>query len=204
MLCNQILQIFQTISDPTTKSLCFMILKMILTPFLVSEVYLLWLGLKLYVFEQILSYRVFSLEDYNSLFNVENNIMLSLSEYLFCHRTILLGLPLFTVPSPLPPFIHILLREDNVLVRKGSLSFSLPSLITKNDQIPFSLLTAPNEDSLSCIHLLYPPPHHQPAVSILGEVKAGSIHPLGIWGFCCLLAKLMVTKITCLQPPNHQ
>ena len=159
MLCNQILQIFQTISDPTTKSLCFMILKMILTPCLVSEVYLLWLGIKLYVFEQILSYMVFSLEDYNSLFNVENNIMLSLSEYLFCHRTILLGLPLFTAP----PFIHILLREDNVLVRKGSLSFSLPFLITNHDQMPFSLLTAPNEDSLSCIHLPLSPSSSSPA-----------------------------------------
>ena len=41
----------------------------------------------------------------------------------------------------------------------------------------------------------------QLCVYIVEAVKAGSIHPLGIWGFCSLLAKLMVTKITCRQPP---
>ena len=68
MLCNQILQIFQTISDPNNKTLCWMILKMILPPFLVSEIYI-------FVSGQILSYRVFfaGCKDYSSLFNVENN-----------------------------------------------------------------------------------------------------------------------------------
>ena len=98
--------------------------------------------------------------------------MLSLSEYLFCHCTILLGLPLFTAP----PFIHILLREDNVLVRKGSLSFSLPSLVTSHDQIPFSLLTAPNEDSRSCIHLPLSPSSSSPASCIHIKRSEGRVY----------------------------
>ena len=53
MLCNQILQIFQTISDQT-KIFMFHDFKD-LPHFLVSEIYP-------YVFGQILSYRVFSLD----------------------------------------------------------------------------------------------------------------------------------------------
>ena len=128
------------------------------------------------------------------------SISWSLSEYLFCHRTILLGLPLFTAP-PLHPY----LIGRRQCIGKERQSIFLPPLShyqpRPNAIFIVNCTKRRQSDLYSSPSLLLLIITSQLCVYIVEAVKAGSIHPLWIWGFCSLLAKLMATKITCRQPP---